>query len=163
MTGRLDAINLSHGGVPKLSVFEALVTVDGLDGDRQRDTRFHGGPDRAVVLYSTDVIRALQREGHPIAVGATGENLTLAGFDWSLIVPGTELLVGGARLLVTKYVTPCAKVGWCFAGDRFARIEQRLHPGWSRVAARVLGEGLVRVGDPVVLESQLPIHDSRVE
>ena len=152
MTARLDAINVSRGGVPKQSVFEALVTVDGLDGDRQRDTRFHGGPERAVVLYSTDVIHALQREGHPIAVGAAGENLTIAGLDWTRLTPGTELLVSGARLAVTRHVTPCAKVASCFLDGRFDRIDQRQHPGWSRVAARVLSEGLVRVGDAVTIQ-----------
>ncbi len=151
MTGRVDAINLSRGGVPKQSVFKALVTVDGLDGDRQRDTRVHGGPNRAIVLYSTDVIQALQREGHPIAAGATGENLTLGGIDWTRIGPGTELSVGGSRLVVTKYVSPCAKVSWCFLDEAFDRIEHRLHPGWSRVAARVVGEGIVRVGDHVLI------------
>ncbi|HZT77198.1 MAG TPA: MOSC domain-containing protein [Vicinamibacterales bacterium] len=153
-TGKLDAINLSRGGVPKQSVFEALVTVSGLDGDRQRDTRFHGGPDRAVVLYSLDVIQALQREGHPIAVGATGENLTLAGVDWAHVVPGAEIVVGGARLEVTKYVTPCVKVAWCFLNDDYQRIDQRVNPGWSRVAARVIGEGLVRVGDAALLQAR---------
>jgi len=151
MIGRLDAINMSRGGVPKRSVFEALVTAAGLDGDRQRDTRFHGGPDRALVLYSVEIIQALQREGHPIAVGATGENLTVAGVDWAQVTPGTALHVGGARLVVTRYVTPCAKVAWCFLNDEFARIEHRLHPGWSRVAARVVGEGIVRVGDAVTI------------
>ena len=66
--GRIESINVSRGGVPKTPVFEALVTADGIDGDRQRDLRFHGGPERAVVLFSLDVIRALQREGHPINV-----------------------------------------------------------------------------------------------
>jgi MOSC domain-containing protein YiiM len=161
MTGRLDAINLSRGGVPKLSVFEALVTVDGLDGDRQGDTRFHGGPDRAIVLYSIDVIRALQREGHPIAPGTAGENLTLGDVEWAHVVPGTELVVGAARLLVTKYVTPCFKIGRCFVGDAFARIEQRQYPGWSRVAARVLAEGLVRIGDPVIVDPASPGLESQ--
>lgn len=149
MTGRLDAINRSRGGVPKQSVFEALVTVNGIDGDHQRDTRLHGGPDRAVVLYSLDVIQALQREGHPIGVGATGENLTLADVDWTRVMPGTKLLIGGAHLEIVRYVTPCTNIARCFLDDRFQRIEQKLYPGWSRVSARVLGEGLVRVGDPV--------------
>ena len=52
---------------------------DGLEGDRQRDLRFHGGPLRAVSLYSLELIEALQAEGHPIAPGAMGENLTMAG------------------------------------------------------------------------------------
>lgn len=151
MAGRLEAINMSRGGVPKQSVFEALVTVTGLDGDRQGDVRFHGGPDRAIVLYSLDVIRALQSEGHPIAVGTTGENLTVAGIDWSRMTPGTELAVGGALLSIVKYVTPCSKIASYFVDDAFQRIEQRANPGWSRVAARVISEGLVRVGDSVTL------------
>ena len=149
MPGRVDAINVSRGGVPKHSVFEALVTVGGLDGDRQRDRRFHGGRERAVLLYSLEIIHALQREGHPIVVGATGENLTLAGVDWARLVPGTELTIGGARVAVTKYVTPCVKIAACFRDGAFERIEHARHPGWSRVAARVIAEGLVRVGDGV--------------
>ena len=142
---------MSRGGVPKQSVFEALVTVAGLDGDRHLDTRFHGGPDRAIVLYSLDVIRELQREGHPVAVGATGENLTVAGIDWSRMTPGTGLIVGGARLSIVKYVTPCSKIASCFLENAFQRIEQRVNPGWSRVAARVESEGLVRVGNAVTV------------
>ena len=154
--GRLESINRSRGGVPKAPVFEALVTVAGLDGDHQRDPQFHGGPDRAVVLYSLEVIRALQLEGHPIAVGASGENLTMSGVDWTAIVPGVELEIGGARLAVTKYVTPCTKIAGCFVEDRFERIAQKCHPGWSRVAARVLAEGVVRVGDRVVVHAPVP-------
>src|SRR3954464_9222889 len=96
-SGRVEPINTSRGGVPKQPVFEAFVTVDGVDGDRQRDRRFHGGPDRAVVLFSVDVIRALRSEGHRIAAGTTGENLTLSGVPWASIVPGTELTIGGVR------------------------------------------------------------------
>jgi hypothetical protein len=43
MGGRLESINASRGGVPKRSMFEGLITEAGLDGDRQRDPRFHGG------------------------------------------------------------------------------------------------------------------------
>src|SRR5262245_9657167 len=101
--GRLESINLSRGGVPKASAFEAFITEDGIDGDRQRDLRMHGGRDRAVVLYSLEVIRELQREGHPVAAGSTGENLTVSGIDWRSVQPGTELRVGDVRLLITKY------------------------------------------------------------
>jgi MOSC domain-containing protein YiiM len=149
--GRLESINTSRGGVPKTSVFEALVTADGLDGDRQRDLRYHGGPDRTVVLFSLDVIRALQREGHPIAAGTTGENLTVSGIDWTRVVPGTELRIGEVVLQITKYTSPCEKIAGAFLGDDFTRISQRGHAGWSRVSARVLAEGLVRMGDPVTL------------
>jgi MOSC domain-containing protein YiiM len=151
MTGRIESINTSRGGVPKVSAFEALVTEDGMDGDRQRDLRFHGGRDRAVVLFSLDVIRALQEEGHPIAVGSTGENLTLSGLDWSSVAPGAELRIGEVRLLITKYASPCENIGPSFVNDDFTRISQKRHAGWSRVCARVLAGGIVRMGDSVSL------------
>src|SRR6185503_150995 len=103
MTGHLESINASRGGVPKTAMFEGLVTEQGLDGDRQRDPRFHGGPDRAIVLFSLDVIRLLQQEGHPIAPGTTGENLTVSGIDWRDVVPGRRLRIGEVQLEITKY------------------------------------------------------------
>jgi MOSC domain-containing protein YiiM len=151
MTGRIESINTSRGGVPKQPVFEAFVTLDGIDGDRQRDRRVHGGSDRALVLFSLDVIRALQAEGHPIAAGTTGENLTVSGIDWPSLAPGTELTIGEVRLRITKHTSPCHVVRGSFADGDESRIAQKKHPGWSRVCARVLSEGLIRVGDPVQL------------
>jgi MOSC domain-containing protein YiiM len=148
--GRLEAINTSRGGVPKTPLFEALVTETGLDGDRQR-FRYHGGPDRAVVVYSLDVIRALQQEGHPIDVGSLGENLTVSGVEWSAVVPGVELRVGPVRLLVTSYTSPCENVRPFFLDGAFERVSQKRHPNWSRVCARVLEGGLVQIGDPVAI------------
>ena len=72
-------VSLSDGGVPKRAVPAAQVTVEGLTGDRQRNRKIHGGPDRAVCLYSLDVIEALRAEGHTIGPGSAGDNLTIAG------------------------------------------------------------------------------------
>ena len=152
-SARLESINLSRGGVPKTSVFEALVTESGVDGDRQADLRYHGGPDRAVVLYSLEVIEALQHEGHPIHVGSTGENLTISGVPWQDIVPGVELQIGGVRLRITTYAAPCSNIRGSFLDGDFTRIAQKIHPGWSRVCARVVSGGVVRPGDRVEIVS----------
>lgn len=149
--GRLESIQVSDGGVPKLPVREAAITARGLEGDRQRDLRFHGGPERAVSLYSAEAIAALAGEGHPIRPGSTGENLTVSGLPWGEVVPGAELRVGSVRLLVTAYAAPCRNIAASFAGGEFGRVSQKAHPGWSRVYARVMEEGVVRVGDPVAL------------
>ena len=148
MTGRVASINTSSGGVPKRRRREARITAAGVEGDRQRFS-FHGGADRAVVLYAVEVIEALQLEGHPIDVGTTGENLTLTGVDWTSIVPGTELQIGGVRLLVTKYASPCDQIRPSFLDGDVVWISQKRHPGASRVCARVLNEGIVHVGDSV--------------
>jgi MOSC domain-containing protein YiiM len=123
--------------------------VHGLSGDRQDDLRYHGGRDRAILVFSLDVIRALQDEGHPIGVGTTGENFTVSGLDWPTIAPGCELVVGDVRLLVTSYAAPCETIRGSFLKRDFTRISQKQHPGWSRLCTRVIQEGRVTTGDPV--------------
>ena len=152
MTGRIFSINTSPGGVPKLSVSEALVSKFGLFGDGQRNRRFHGGPDRAVCLFSIERIRALEAEGHPISAGSTGENITVTGVDWNLVAPGLVIEVGEAVLEITTFTTPCRTIRDSFAGGTFMRMSHKLYPGWSRVYARVLEEGMVRTADPVTLK-----------
>ena len=149
-SGRVAQVNVSpQGGVPKLPVERARLGFNGVEGDKQRDRRYHGGPQRAVSLYSLDLIRELQDEGHPIEAGWTGENLTLEGLDWEQLAPGVQLQVGEARIEITDYTVPCSKIAPCFVDGKFKRILQKLRPGWSRLYAKVLEEGEVRPGDPV--------------
>jgi MOSC domain-containing protein YiiM len=148
--GRVSQINLSNGGVPKLPVAEARVTTDGIVGDRQKHTAFHGGPTRAVSLFSLEVIERLRAEGHPIGPGSTGENVTVAGLDWRLLAPGSRLALGDEFVLeITGYAAPCATIKASFADGRFKRISQKVNPGESRLYARVLREGRVSAGDRV--------------
>lgn len=151
--GRIVSINVSPGGVPKLPVASARVSASGVAGDRQRDLRFHGGADRAVCLYSMERIEALQAAGHSIAPGTAGENLTVRGLDWDCVVPGAVLQVGGVAMEITGFASPCASIRPSFADANSNHISQKLHPGWSRVYARVTGEGEVQVGDAVTLDT----------
>jgi MOSC domain-containing protein YiiM len=156
--GRLESINTSRGGVPKTAVFEAVVTREGIVGDVQRDLRYHGGPERAVSIYSLDLIADLQREGHPIAPGTAGENLTVSGIDWSLVVPGRDVQVGDVRLTVTGYAAPCENIRRSFNDGHFTRISQKVRPGWSRVYCRVVVPGTIRPGDRVCV-SRVPSRE----
>ncbi len=149
---RIHQISVSNGGVPKRPLPEARVTTLGVKGDRQRNPDIHGGPDRAVCLFSLEAIKALQAEGHSIAPGSTGENLTLAGLDWSALKPGDRIRVGSVRLELVSYTAPCVHNGRWFLKNDFSRISQKKYPGWSRMYARVLTEGVIRTDDPVVHE-----------
>ena len=153
MTGRLVQINVSSGGVPKLPVPAARVTRGGVDGDRQRDLRYHGGPDRAVSIWSLEIIEALRAEGHPVVPGGAGENLTVSGLDWAAMRPGVRLRVGdaadGVELEVTAFAAPCPIIRRNFTGGSFDRISDKSHPGSSRVYCRVLREGRVAAGEAV--------------
>lgn len=153
MRGTLVSINVSHGGVPKLPVSEALISTTGVAGDRQKDLKWHGGTDRAVSLLAMAVIRELQAAGHPIAPGTTGENLTIDGFAPEDLRPGLRLRIGtgdgAAELELTTWLAPCAKIGGSFLERRHSTLKHEKHPCRSRIGARVLVAGEVRSGDPI--------------
>lgn len=154
-TGRVAQINISPGGVPKLAVTAAQVTTAGLSGDQQRDLRFHGGPDRALCLWSLEVIETLRAEGHPIAPGSVGENLTLAGLDWADLGPGSRLYLGPqVQVEITDYAPPCRTVMRWFSDRRYSRISQTHYPGSSRLYARVLQTGDLTTGDRVTVAAE---------
>ena len=98
MTGRIFQLNSSPGGVPKLALREAEVTELGLSGDEHKFPDIHGGPERALCLYSLERILELQQEGHPIFPGAVGENVTISGIDWNKVTPGQRLALGNECL-----------------------------------------------------------------
>ena len=141
-------INISNGGVPKLPIRSTEISYLGLKDDCHNDVEHHGGPDKAVSLYSLELSRALQGEGHPIFPGSTGENITLVGLDWSLVVAGLCLQLGDTvQVEISRYATPCQTIRESFTGHDFNRISWRTNLGWARAYARVLKPGEIRVGD----------------
>ena len=150
MEPRIFQLNTSPGGVPKRAVQSVAISTNGLDGDGVNHPKIHGGPERAVCLWSLERILALQAEGHPIFPGAVGENVTLAGLDWSTLAPGAVLDLGDAvRLEIASYTSPCRTIAAYFTDAQFKRISEERHPGWSRLYARVLRPGTLTVGDRV--------------
>lgn len=153
--GRIFQINISRGGVPKAPIAVAHVTTDGIEGDLHDDKQDHGGPMRALCLYTLEEIERLAGEGHPIFPGATGENVTLTGVPLDALTPGTRLALGDETLVeVTTYTTPCKTIRGAFNDGDFTRISQKLHPGESRVYARVVREGEIHAGDSVCIVDQ---------
>lgn len=148
---RILQINVNpRGGVPKLGVLRARLLFDHVEGDKQRDTQHHGGPERAVCLWSWEIIRELQDEGHPLDCGTCGENLTLSGLDWSTLAPGVRLQIGAEAIIeITRPTTPCYKIAASFVDGDFNRISHKKFPDATRYYARVLREGVVRKGNAV--------------
>jgi MOSC domain-containing protein YiiM len=148
-------INISRGGVPKLPIPQARIGSLGIDGDYHNDQRNHGGPDRAICLYTLEQIQRLQREGHPISPGSTGENITLDGIGLEELTPGTRLLLGEeVELEITSYAAPCTNISDSFNDGNFTRISMQLYPGQSRVYARVLRGGVVSVGQTACIRRE---------
>ena len=150
MRGEVHSINVSDGGVSKSMVESADIMNSGVEGDFNRFRSNKGGDaDRAVCIFSLELIQRLKNEGHPIEIGSTGENLTIRGVDWDSLSEGTRLEIGDVVLELSEPCAPCSKIGESFIGRRFDRVDHNQEYGWSRWLARVLREGRVSVGDSV--------------
>ncbi|HET6403015.1 MAG TPA: MOSC domain-containing protein [Candidatus Thermoplasmatota archaeon] len=150
LAARIFQLNVSPGGVPKRAVASAALTPLGLEGDSVRHPKIHGGPTRALCLFSLERILALQEEGGSLFPGALGENVTIVGLDWDRVVPGARLELGDALVEVTSYAEPCRTTTPYVCGDR-KRFQQEHRPGWSRVYASVHRTATLAPGMPVRL------------
>ena len=152
MNGVVNSVNVrDEGGVPKLPVRAATLRLDGVEGDynRFRTEKRNGNPNRAVCIFSLERIQDLQREGHQIEIGTTGENLTIEGLDWPALEVGMKFKVGRATIELSEPCAPCNVIRESFKEHKFSRIDHSLEMGWSRWLALVIDEGVVSVGDSV--------------
>lgn len=149
MKGTIVQVSMTTGGLPRRAVAAARVGPLGLEGDVQRNRRFHGGPLRAVCLYSVEQLARLAAEGHAIGPGDLGENLTTRGLALEALAPGARLRAGSALLEITGAVPPCRTIARFFVDGRFGRAGGRAHPGEARLYARVIEPGSVAPGDPI--------------
>lgn len=151
MVGTVESLQASGGGVPKSPVSEAVVDIGGVTGDRQSNRHHHGRPWQAVCLYSADLLSALASEGHPIVAGGAGENVTIAGVDWTRMRGGLTIAIGDLRLRTSSPAAPCRTIGGCFADGDWMRIDHARRPGWSRWYASVVEGATIRPGDRVTI------------
>jgi MOSC domain-containing protein YiiM len=132
----------------------ALSTL-GLAGDGQADLESHGGPDKAVLVYSEAHAERWRRELFPegLPPAAFGENFTVQGLTEANVCVGDTFDVGSARVQVSQPRQPCWKQARRYAmNDLIARIVRTGRTGWY---LRVLREGLVEAGDVLTLIDRL--------
>ncbi len=151
-TGLLLSVNTSPGGVPKRPIGAGRMGWRGVEGDRHRQPEpMHGTVAQAACLLAFEAIERIRADGHQAFPGAYGENLTIAGLEWSGLRHGDRLRIGarGALLELTDYATPCDTQAQWFVEGRTGRISHRKHPEDARWYARVVEEGEVAPGDRV--------------
>ena len=149
--GVITSLNVNHkGGVPKYSMDSVKLTTNGVEGDKQR-YKNHGGTERAVVLYSLDKILELQKAGHKIYPGSTGENITIKGLDWDNLQDGDQLEIGNVVIQLTFPAPPCGTIAESFIDSNINQMSHDINPGWARWCASVVNEGNISVGDIVRL------------
>ncbi len=115
----------------------------------------HGGPDKAVYVYSAEHYPAWCDElGGDLPWGAFGENLDVDGCLEDEICLGDTIRVGTALVQVNEPRLPCHKLGIKF-GDA-GMIRTFLDSGRTGFCGRVLEEGEVGAGDVFAIVERDP-------
>ena len=153
-----------------------LIAGHGVEGDAHAGTkmrhrsRVKGAETppnlRQVHLIQRELFDELAVEGHEVAPGELGENVTTSGLDLLALPRGTRIRLGdAAEVELTGLRNPCVQI------DRFQpglmrRLIRRDAAGTHRragVMAVVVEGGVVRAGDPITVvlpaepHEQLPV------
>ena len=150
---------ISRGGVPKLPILEAHVTPLGIAGDVQKNRKYHGGPNQALLLITDEGIEELKAAGFPVYPGALGENVTTVGLDRRDLRLGQRYRLGDVEIELTKMREPCRtlhpyglSIGKAVY-DADVKAGRPISPRWGLAGfyVKVLRTGVIRPGDPITL------------
>ena len=151
-----------NGGTVRTGIFKkpvegrVMLRTLNLDGDRQVDVRSHGGPVRAVCVYSVEDYEYFQRElgRDDFQFPQFGENFTVEGMSGDDVHVGDVFRIGEATVEVTQPRVPCYRLGLKMGDPHFPKaILQSCRVGFY---FRVLEEGLVGAGDEIRLVKSDP-------
>jgi MOSC domain-containing protein YiiM len=126
----------------------------GLAGDAQVSRPSHGGPERALLLYSADHYPRWRAEWDVATLepGAFGENLTVEGLTERTVCLGDRFLIGDVCLEVSGPRGPCRNLARRHRRpDLVAAIRANHRSGWY---ARVLTEGWLEAGLTIALRDR---------
>jgi ferredoxin-NADP reductase/MOSC domain-containing protein YiiM/ferredoxin len=128
----------------------AMVRRLNIDGDGQGDTNGHGGEQRAVLVYQIQSYRHWQQHfgRDDLSHGSFGENFTVDGLADDEVCIGDRYRIGEAEFEVTQPRVTCYRVGLRLGEPELPALLVSHHrPGFYM---RVITEGHVRAGDPIV-------------
>jgi MOSC domain-containing protein YiiM len=163
LRGSIVQINISPGGIPKRPIAEAEVTPQGIRGDSWAHPQFHGGPNQALLLITSEGIGELVAQGYPLFAGALGENLTTVGLAREEMRIGQRYRAGEILFEITKLRSPCSTLDVYGPSIKQAVYDARVKAGdasarcWGLGGfyARVLRRGLLRPKDIIELVDQV--------
>jgi MOSC domain-containing protein YiiM len=159
VSGSLQQISISRGGVPKLPIAEAVITRLGIEGDDHAHPQIHGGPKKALLWITSEGLAELIAAGFPVYAGALGENLTTKGIERRTLRTGQRWQIGQAIIQLTRLRTPCQTISVYGTQIGEAVYDEEVHAGDTSSPRWALGgfyaaveqPGQIRVGDAVAL------------
>ncbi|MEH6465244.1 MAG: MOSC domain-containing protein [Shewanella psychromarinicola] len=146
-----------HNGVAscinqKHAVKLLTVQFDRVVGNREADSKHHGGLDRVLHHFPREHYGQYRRWDLMSTFGDAplmGENISTVGLNEAQVNIGDIVQIGDVTLQVTQPRSPCFKLNLQFDQPKFALAMQESRMcGWFY---RVLSEGAIRSSDSIVL------------
>lgn len=159
MTGSVEQISISPGGIPKRAIAEGKVTLRGIEGDGHAHASIHGGPLRALLVMTAEGLEELAALGFPVTPGSLAENVTIRGIPRRELRAGQRLRIGTDVVIeITMRRSPCSSLNAYGPMIHKAIFDAQVEAGdpssprWglSGFYASVVVPGIIRPGDPVV-------------
>jgi MOSC domain-containing protein YiiM len=159
MIGNVVSINIKskvegERGIPKHRIDVAEITKTGVSTDFNlyRYEEKQNTENRAVLIYTTDLIEQLNNEGWPINIGDLGENLTISDIKYSELDIGDQLTSGDVVLEISEICNPCNNLSvLSYVGkERITEFMKTIkgRRGWY---AKVIEEGTINIDDKIAL------------
>ena len=127
----------------------------GFEGDGVADKRNHGGVDKAICVYSLDHYPFWEKTlGIKLPVAAFGENLSVSNLKEEEVCIGDVFQLGTAVVQITQPRQPCKTLAARYGRNDLAKFV--VNSGYSGFYFRVLQEGIVEMGIPLVLKEKDP-------
>ncbi len=158
-------------GLPKKEIFDGKEIITGIckgpvsvslhlgklgfDGDGVADTKNHGGPDKAVCVYSLDHYPYWgELLGIKLPPAAFGENLSVSNLKEEEVCIGDIFLLGAAAVQISQPRQPCRTLAARYGRNDLVKLV--VNSGFTGFYFRVLQEGIVEMGTPLVLMEKDP-------
>lgn len=140
-------------GIYKIPVNEPVeIKSLGIEQDVICDKKNHGGLDQALYVYGGADYDWWSKElGKELAPGTFGENLTISELESDAFNIGDYLHIGKVTLQVTAPRIPCGTFATRMGDPKWVKkFRKAERPG---LYCRVIKEGVVKAGDPVLVEN----------
>lgn len=134
---------------------EVKISFNGLVGDSVVDTSNHGGPHRAVHIFSVEHYTFFNnKNGLALPVPAFGENITIQGYTEHDANVGDILKLGEAIIQISQPTERCSTMGKALHQPKLLKwIHEKLMTGFY---ARVLQPGIFSKNSPIELVEKGP-------
>ncbi|PYZ92352.1 MOSC domain-containing protein [Salipaludibacillus keqinensis] len=127
---------------------QIFLAKEQLDGDEQADKVHHGGPDKAVCVYSFNHYPYWEEKlSKKLSPGAFGENLTVKGLLEDEVHIGDLFRWGEAQVQISQPRKPCHKLAKRFEIPTL--VKQVSDSGYTGFYFRVIKEGMVSADTPL--------------